>query len=287
MVRAECPTFDARLEQAIWMDGSVNSFGWHHDAAKAVVADEQSRRGPSQARVVDAGPARSRVQFGGNRPRVAGVGTKTVRGVPNCRWPHRRRNVGDRRALFYLARAFAPARVLEIGTHVGASTVHLAAALMVGTRYARLVTVDVEDVNDGLQAVWRRAGLAKSPKQMIEDLCGRIEARFVIGDSRHFFAANDEMFDFVFLDGDHSADTVYEEMVSALALINENGLIVLHDYFPGGRPLWSDGVVISGPFAAVEKLRASRFAINAIPLGSLPWPTKLNSHATSLAVIAK
>jgi len=196
-------------------------------------------------------------------------------------------NVGDRRALFYLARAFAPARVLEIGTHVGASTVHLAAALMVGTRYARLVTVDVEDVNDGLQAVWRRAGLAKSPKQMIEDLCGRIEARFVIGDSRHFFAANDEMFDFVFLDGDHSADTVYEEMVSALALINENGLIVLHDYFPGGRPLWSDGVVISGPFAAVEKLRASRFAINAIPLGSLPWPTKLNSHTTSLAVVAK
>jgi predicted O-methyltransferase YrrM len=79
-------------------------------------------------------------------------------------------NVGDRRALFYLARAFAPARVLEIGTHVGASTVHLAAALLTGTRPARLVTVDVEDVNDGLQAVWRRAGLAKSPKGMIEGL---------------------------------------------------------------------------------------------------------------------
>jgi predicted O-methyltransferase YrrM len=196
-------------------------------------------------------------------------------------------NVGDRRALFYLARAFAPARVLEIGTHVGASTVHLAAALMAGTRPARLVTVDVEDVNDGLEAVWRRAGLAKSPKGMIEDLNGRIETRFVIGDARHFFAANDETFDFVFLDGDHSAATVYEEMVSALALINENGLIVLHDYFPGGRPLWSDGVVISGPFAAVEKLRASGAAVKVIPLGSSPWPTKLNSHATSLAVIAK
>jgi predicted O-methyltransferase YrrM len=196
-------------------------------------------------------------------------------------------NVGDRRALFYLARAFAPMRVLEIGTHVGASTVHLAAALITGTRCARLVTVDVEDVNESLQAVWRRAGLAKSPRQMIEDLGGRLETRFVTGDSRHFFAANDETFDFVFLDGDHSAATVYEEMVSALALINENGLIVLHDYFPGGRPLWSDAVVISGPFAAVEQLRASGAAVKVMPLGSLPWPTKLNSHTTSLAVVAK
>jgi predicted O-methyltransferase YrrM len=196
-------------------------------------------------------------------------------------------NVGDRRALFYLARAFAPARVLEIGTHVGASTVHLAAALMAGTRCARLVTVDVEDVNDSVKAVWRRAGLVKSPRQMIQDLSGRIVTRFVIGESQHFFAANNDTFDFVFLDGDHSAETVYEEMVSALAVINEDGLIVLHDYFPDGRPLWSDGVVISGPFAAVEKLRGRSAAVKVIPLGSLPWPTKRNSHMTSLAVIAR
>ena len=39
-------------------------------------------------------------------------------------------NPGDRRALFYLVRAFRPARMLEIGTHVGASTLHIVAALM-------------------------------------------------------------------------------------------------------------------------------------------------------------
>jgi len=196
-------------------------------------------------------------------------------------------NSGDRRALFYLVRGFRPTRVLEIGTHVGASTVHLAAALIAASHRSCLVTVDVEDVNDSAEAVWRRAGLPKSPRQMIEELNGKIETRFVTGDSRYFFANNNETFDLIFLDGDHSAETVYREIVGALDVITENGLIVLHDYFPDGRPLWSDGVVIPGPFAAVEKLRSTGFAIKAIPLGSLPWPTKLNTNTTSLAVIAK
>jgi predicted O-methyltransferase YrrM len=196
-------------------------------------------------------------------------------------------NAGDRRALFYLARSFRPARVLEIGTHVGASTVHLAAALIATSPLACLISVDVEEVNDSPEAVWRRAGLAKSPRQMVDALDGKIETRFVTGDSRHFLANTNETFDFVFLDGDHSAETVYREIVGALDVIAENGLIVLHDYFPDGRPLWPDGAVIPGPFAAVETLRSTGFAIKAIALGSLPWPTKLNTNTTSLAVIAK
>ena len=38
-------------------------------------------------------------------------------------------NPGDRRALYYLVRALGLKRVLEIGTHVGASTIHIAAAM--------------------------------------------------------------------------------------------------------------------------------------------------------------
>jgi len=198
-------------------------------------------------------------------------------------------NPGDRRALFYLARAFRPDRVLEIGTHVGASTVHIAAALTNGARAhpPRLVTVDIQDVNDSPDSVWRQAGLAKSPKQMVDELNVTIEVTFVTDNSRHFFANNKETFDFIFLDGDHAAETVYEEIVSALDAINANGLIVLHDYFPGGRPLWPDGSVLSGPFTATEKLRSTGAAIKVIPLGSLPWATKRDSNLTSLAVIAK
>ena len=121
---------------------------------------------------------------------------------------------------------------------------------------------------------------------MIEELNGAIETTFVTDDSRHFFANTEDSFDFIFLDGDHAAETVYEDIVSSLEVINKNGLIVLHDYFPGGRPLWSDGSVICGPFTATENLRSTGVAITVIPLGSLPWPTKLDSHVTTLAAIA-
>ena len=62
-------------------------------------------------------------------------------------------NPGDRRALWFLIKGFRPQSVLEIGTHVGASTLHIAAALKSNARKEpsiapRLVTVDVEDVNN-------------------------------------------------------------------------------------------------------------------------------------------
>jgi predicted O-methyltransferase YrrM len=198
-------------------------------------------------------------------------------------------NPGDRRALFYLVRAFRPARMLEIGTHVGASTLHIVAALMRGgwEQIPRLVTVDIEDVNDGPHSCWRQMGLEKSPKQMVEALNATVEIKFVTDDSRHFFATTKERFDFIFLDGDHAAETAYEDIVGSLDVVNKNGLIVLHDYFPGGRPLWSDGSGLCGPFTAAEKVRAIGVAIKVIPLGSLPWPTKLGSHVTSLALITR
>jgi predicted O-methyltransferase YrrM len=198
-------------------------------------------------------------------------------------------NPGDRRALFYLVRAFRPAKVLEIGTHLGASTLHICAALArdARDRLPRLVTVDSQDVNDSPNSFWRQVGLTKSPKQTVEEFNGTVETTFVTNDSRHFFANTKERFDFIFLDGNHAAETVYEEIASSLEVVNKNGLIVIHDYFPDRRPLWSDGSVLCGPFTAAEKIRATGVAINVIPLGSLPWPTKLGSHVTSLALITR
>jgi predicted O-methyltransferase YrrM len=180
-------------------------------------------------------------------------------------------------------------KVLEIGTHLGASTLHICAALACTARdrRPRLVTVDSQDVNDSPCSFWKQAGLAKSPKQMVEEFDGTVETTFVTDDSKHFFANTKERFDFIFLDGDHAAETVYEEIVSSLEVINKNGLILIHDYFPNCRPLWPDGSVLCGPFTAAEKIRATGVAIKVIPLGSLPWPTKLGSHVTSLALIAR
>jgi predicted O-methyltransferase YrrM len=190
-------------------------------------------------------------------------------------------NPGDRRALWYLVRHLRPQNALEIGTHIGASTVHLAAALPSG---GRLVTVDIEDVNDETAKPWLHHGAAASPAQFAAQL--RLNVEFVTSDSLGFLSScKSETFDLVFLDGDHAAATVYQEIPAACRTLRRGGVIVLHDFFPNLMPLWPNGVVIEGPWRAVERLRAEDARLEALPLGELPWPTKLGSRVTSLAVL--
>jgi predicted O-methyltransferase YrrM len=200
-------------------------------------------------------------------------------------------NPGDRRALFYLVHAWGPETVLEIGTLVGASTVHIAAALRSlserdGIR-RRLITVDLHDVNDPDSGVWSQAGLGRSPRAMVERLgCAR-DVSFVQETSLQYLARADQAFDFIFLDGDHSATMVYQEVPSALKVLRPGGAILLHDYFPKSRPLWSDGKFVPGPYLATRRLQSEGASLQALPLGRLPWETKKHSHITSLALLSR
>jgi len=186
-------------------------------------------------------------------------------------------NPGDRRAIFFLISGFKPSSILEIGTHVGASTIHFAAAMAPS---ATLKTVDIEDVN-APNSYWRSYGLDKSPRDMTQAL-GR-NVQFVKSNSIDFLNNTKERFDFIFLDGNHSKLTVLNEVPRALHVLNQSGTILLHDYFPDLKPLWSDGSVIAGPFEAMRKMSAVR----VLPLGALPWPTKLQSNVTSLAICSR
>jgi hypothetical protein len=78
---------------------------------------------------------------------------------------------------------------------------------------------------------------------------------------------------------------VYQEVPRALRRLRESGLLLLHDFFPNNRPLWSDRAVVPGPLLAVKRLVREQANVSVIPLGSLPWPTKLHSNVTSLAVL--
>ncbi len=180
--------------------------------------------------------------------------------------------------------------VLEIGTHVGASTLHIAAALRKtaarGSSSPSLVTVDIEDVN-ALGGAWQRYGLRASPREMLRAIDSEGIVRFVTGSSLDFMARGDDRFDLIFLDGDHAASIVYQELPRALRLLQPGGVIVLHDYYPDRQPLWPDGRVIPGPWLAVRRLRAEGAAIESFPLGDLPWPTKQGSHTTSLAIVGR
>jgi Methyltransferase domain len=95
------------------------------------------------------------------------------------------------------------------------------------------------------------------------------------------------LFDLIFLDGDHSAAKVYQEVCLALKRLHGGGVILLHDYFPDNKPLWSDGSLVPGPFMAIERLRSEDSNLKVEPVGGLPWPTKYSSNVTSLAVLTR
>lgn len=201
-------------------------------------------------------------------------------------------NPGDRRALYYLIRKFQPRSVLEIGTYIGASTIFIAAALIdnqdaENNNPACLVSVDMEDVNDPVAKPWQKHGTSSSPSEMVNAIGGWGCVEFVKNDSLAYFSRCQQKYDFIFLDGCHAAETVYQEIAAALQVLKRDGVILLHDYFPQLKPLWSNGKVILGPYLATERLRFEGAALQIVPLGQLPWPTKLRSSVTSLALVLR
>jgi predicted O-methyltransferase YrrM len=198
-------------------------------------------------------------------------------------------NPGDRRAIYTLIRALRPKRVLEIGTNVGASTIHIAAAMQRNDPAGEctFVTVDIVDVNDAPDAFWKQAGHHRSPRDNVARLGMAERVKFVVADSISYLDVAAERFDFIFLDGDHLASTVYQELPRALNRLSPEGVVLLHDLFPNHRPLWSDGSVVPGPLLAVRRLQAEAAPLDVRPLGSLPWPTKLGSNVTSLALLTR
>lgn len=199
-------------------------------------------------------------------------------------------NPGDRRAIYYLISHFSPSSVLEIGTHIGASTLHIASSLS-GRLTERgktgsLITVDIVDVNSEENKPWLHFGSSFSPAEMVKKLNYEPIVTFVKSKSLGFLSG-EQKFDFIFLDGDHSSATVYQEIPAALKLLNPNGVILLHDYFPEKKPLWSDGSVKQGPVTATDRLMDEGADLAVLPLGDLPWFTKLHSNKTSLALLLR
>ena len=193
---------------------------------------------------------------------------------------------GDRRALYTLVRALKPASVLEIGTYIGSSTLHLARALKTNGG-GHLTTVDTYDVNDPVNGSWKKYGFPISVQQALEqaDLADRVSFRTdtAVG----FLNKTDLNFDMIFLGGEHSAAAIYNEVSAALRRLSPDGIIILHDYYPDGKPLFPGEPPVYGPYLGMRRVASEHKSVHVVPLGDLPWPTRPDSHKTSLAAVLK
>ena len=154
-----------------------------------------------------------------------------------------------------------------------------------GVGETHITTVDLRDVNDDVEKPWVAYKAKQSPRQMFASLNAPDAVRFAIGNSLDVLKELEGPFNFVFLDGSHERDVVAGELRLVLPKLAPDGLILLHDFFPNAQPIWEGQFHCDGPYAAVEDLRAEGAAIKALPLGDLPWPTKLGGNKTSLALV--
>src|SRR5262245_17031 len=194
-------------------------------------------------------------------------------------------NPGDRRALYHLIAHFKPRRILEVGTHVGASTLHIAGAIRRFVEGGTLTTVDILDVN-GPNGAWKSLGLPLPPAGYLSRL-GLDGIVSFVNEPALDALQGAPRYDFVFLDGDHSPIAVYREISAALKILNSGGLILLHDFYPDGKPLTPDGAAICGPWVAATRINREADELAFLPLGNLPWKTKAGGNATSLALVGR
>lgn len=197
-------------------------------------------------------------------------------------------NSGDSKAVYYLLRYLRSRSVLEIGTCLGATTARIGLAMrMLKSDYnftPEIVTVDITDVN--VNSFWSTYS-RYSPRQIIERIGFSDFVTFAIKNSINYLTNLNQKFDLIFLDGSHDAFIVYQEIPLAIRSLNLGGWILLHDYYPGGKPLFDDANPIVGPYLAVKRLQNEGAPIEVLPFGNLPWWTRSNTSATSLAIVGR
>ncbi|KWV59456.1 hypothetical protein AS156_30945 [Bradyrhizobium macuxiense] len=194
---------------------------------------------------------------------------------------------GERRAIYHLIAFFKPHRLLEIGTHIGASTLMIAQSLASHCApNSQLITGDILDVNDPQQGAFNTLG-TPAPVDGLRRLGLQDRVRFEVKPALQLMAGLNQKMDLIFLDGDHSAKAVYEELSAALDLLAPNGVILLHDFYPDGKPIYPKGMIVPGPFLAAKRVQSEAPNLNVMPLGALPWETKQGVQRTSLALVAK
>ena len=57
------------------------------------------------------------------------------------------------------------------------------------------------------------------------------------GSSDDFFKQNEEKYDLILIDGDHTAEQVRKDIINSMRFLTDNGVIVLHDTIPHNKAM--------------------------------------------------
>ena len=194
--------------------------------------------------------------------------------------------------LYFLVRRINAGSVLEIGTNIGCSAGFMGLALarnheLGQSEISRLVTVDQLDVNDESVNLWGQAGSPVSPAQFVEKIGCRDIVEFVAARSVDYLRTCTETFDFIFLDGSHDAWDVYQELPEALRLVNDGGVVALHDYNPLYGAWEPIDRMIPGPFLAVQRFLDEGTRFRVLPVVVPWWPNEDAPRPLNLVLLTK
>ena len=192
-------------------------------------------------------------------------------------------NIGDQKAIYFLTKLYTPTRILELGTHIGCSTIYFLMAAKKNQNFEKLTTVDIVDVNNQKISNWKKYNSFFSPKEMSEKINMQKKIVFINDFTDNFLKKNNQKYNLIFIDAGHSFNKAYKDLYLSLNLLEDKGIIIMHDiYLSEHFSLKKSN--LNGPYLALKKI-TNQLNLKVDLLHSLPWKTKNGRNLTSLGVI--
>ena len=158
-------------------------------------------------------------------------------------------------------------RFLQIGAFTGDATCWLLDNVLTGPGSV-LVDVDTwQGSDEEIHRTFDWLDVERTYDERTAD--ARVDGRLVKvkATSRRFFARQDDWFDFVYIDGDHTAFSVLNDAVDAYRVLKVGGLLAFDDY------LWESGKGRhNNPATAIEAIHTIyRGRLEVVDTGQQAW----------------
>jgi len=130
--------------------------------------------------------------------------------------------------LYFLSKNLSTLKVknlLEIGSYEGRSAIFFA-DIFSGTKISCVDTWSGSDEHENINFKSIENNFDQNIKFLKND---QLLTKFKMT-SDNFFTQNNEKFDFVYVDGDHSKDQVLKDLQNSWSVLNNNGFLLVDDY---------------------------------------------------------